>query len=444
MDEVIIHIGNYQLTLFELLNFLIASATSIIVYRFIRFKYSPKIFKSSSVSMRVIKRFNAIFFYLLIASLILFAIVFLKLNYVFSESPDSSQILSVKTLSVAFFIIQVARLGDWIISNIFIHNFFVKRDQSPEETKKLKKRDIESSALSLVQYIVYAIAAIFLLKTFHLDFDLYPRTINGEQVDFKISNFILVILTFLIARLIVWISTQILLYRFYKEKDVNVGGQYAINQLLKYIIYVIAFIISLQYLGINMTLILGGAAALLVGIGLGLQQTFNDFFSGLVLLFERSVAVGDIMDVDGHVGVVKRIGLRSSLIETLDNITVVVPNSHLVSQSVINWTHFDSKVRFKLQIGVAYGTDANLVKEILLKIADNNPYILDKPAPFVRFSAFGESSLDFILFFFSKNYLVIEDIQSDLRFEINQAFQEHNISIPFPHRHVIVHKPEDQ
>jgi small-conductance mechanosensitive channel len=233
------------------------------------------------------------------------------------------------------------------------------------------------------------------------------------------------------------------LYRFYKEKDVNVGGQYAINQLLKYVIYVAAFVISLQYLGINMTLILGGAAALLVGIGLGLQQTFNDFFSGLVLLFERSVAVGDILDVDGHVGVVKRIGLRSSLVETLANITVVVPNSHLVSQSVINWTHFDSKVRFDIPIGVAYGTNAQLVKEILLEVAEQNPYILDKPAPFIRFNAFGESSLDFILFFFSKNYLVIEDIRSDLRFEINKAFLENNISIPFPHRHVIVHNPED-
>ena len=388
------------------------------------------------------KRFNAILFYLLVGSLILFAIVFLKLNYVFRQTADSSQILSIKTLSIAFFIIQLARLGDWIISNIFIHNFFIKRDQSVEEIKKTKKRDVESSALSLVQYIVYAIAAIFLLKTFHLDFDLYPRTINGEQVDFKISNFILVILTFLIARLVVWILTQILLYRFYKEKDVNVGGQYAINQLLKYLIYVGAFVISLQYLGINMTLILGGAAALLVGIGLGLQQTFNDFFSGLVLLFERTVAVGDILEVDGHVGVVKQIGLRSSLVETLANITVVVPNSHLVSQSVINWTHFDSKVRFNLPISVAYGSDAQLVKEILLDVAKENPYILDKPAPFIRFNAFGESSLDFILFFFSKNYLVIEDIQSDLRFEINKVFLENNISIPFPHRHVIVHKPE--
>ena len=443
MEQVIINIGNYQLTLFELLNFLIASVVCLFVFRLIRFKYAPKIFKQSDVSSNVIKRFNAILFYLLVGSLILFAIIFLKLNYVFRQTADASQILSIKTLSIAFFIIQLARLGDWIISNIFIHNFFINRDQSVEEIKKTKKRDVESSALSLVQYIVYAIAAIFLLKTFHLDFDLYPRTINGEQVDFKISNFILVILTFLIARLVVWISTQILLYRFYKEKDVNVGGQYAINQLLKYLIYVGAFVISLQYLGINMTLILGGAAALLVGIGLGLQQTFNDFFSGLVLLFERTVAVGDILEVDGHVGVVKRIGLRSSLVETLANITVVVPNSHLVSQSVTNWTHFDSKVRFNLPISVAYGSDAQLVKEILLDVAEGNPYILDKPAPFIRFNAFGESSLDFILFFFSKNYLVIEDIQSDLRFEINKVFLENNISIPFPHRHVIVHKPED-
>jgi len=442
MEQVLVQIGAYELTLFELLNFIIASAVSILIYRVVRYKYSPKLFSRSDLGPRAKKRFNTILFVLLVSALTLFAIIFLKLNYVFHETEDSSQILSIKTLSIAFFIIQLARLGDWILSNLFIHNYFIKRDRSEEDPKK-SKREIESSAFSLVQYIVYAIATIFLLKNFHLDFDLYPRTINGEQVDFKISNFILVILTFLIARLTIWLSTQILLYRFYKDKDVNVGGQFAINQLLKYVIYIIAFIISLQNLGINMTLILGGAAALLVGIGLGLQQTFNDFFSGLVLLFERSVAVGDILEVDGHVGVVKRIGLRSSLVETLDNITVVVPNSHLVSQSVTNWTHYDSKVRFKINISVAYGTDADFVRKILLEVADNNPYILDKPSPFVRFTAFGESSLDFILFFFSKNYLVIEDINSDLRFAINKAFAENNISIPFPHRHVIVHKADE-
>ncbi|MBT8189983.1 MAG: mechanosensitive ion channel, partial [Bacteroidia bacterium] len=188
--------------------------------------------------------------------------------------------------------------------------------------------------------------------------------------------------------------------------------------------------------GINMTLPLGGAAALLVGIGLGLQQTFNDFISGIVLLFERSVSVGDVLEFEGTVGTIKEIGLRSSIVETRENISLIVPNHLLVNNKVINWTHFSDKVRFEINIGVAYGSDAALVKKILLDIADQNPYVLQYPSPIVRLKQFGESSLDFTLYFFSRNYMVIEDIKSDIRLEINRMFNEFNITIPFPQRDV--------
>ena len=232
------------------------------------------------------------------------------------------------------------------------------------------------------------------------------------------------------------------LYSFYRNQNVDQGAQFAINQLLKYVIYTFAIVMALEHLGINMTLLLGGAAALLVGIGLGLQQTFNDFISGVVLLFEQSVAVGDVLEVDNTIGVVKRIGMRSSILETRGNISFILPNSKLVNEKVINWTHLSSKVRFDLPLSVAYGSDTKLVKKILMDVAKENPYIIQYPAPFVRFNAFAESSLDFSLYFFSRNYMIIEDIKSDLRFSIDQAFRENNISIPFPQRDIRIRKEE--
>jgi len=237
--------------------------------------------------------------------------------------------------------------------------------------------------------------------------------------------------------------TQLVLYGYYRKKDINVGTQFAINQLLKYVIYVLAIIIAIENLGFHMTVIWGGLAALLVGIGLGLQQTFNDFFSGLILLFERSVEVGDVLEIEGLVGTVKRIGLRASLVETRENFSVIVPNSKLVTQNVINWSHFDNKVRFKISIGVAYGSDAEKVKKVLIETAKKNPYLIDYPPPFVRLTDFADSSMQFELHFWSRNFIIIEDVRSDLRFAINQAFNENGIHIPFPQRDIWIRKAGD-
>ena len=271
---------------------------------------------------------------------------------------------------------------------------------------------------------------------------LFQKSINGEIVSIKTSNILYAILIILVARLVVWVVTQIFLYGVYRNKNIEVGSRYAINQLVKYVIYIFAIIMALDVFGINMNILLGGAAALLVGIGLGLQQTFNDFISGIVLLFERSVSVGDVLEIDGEVGRVKEIGLRSSTLLTRGNIRLVVPNHKLVNEKVINWNHNSEIVRFDIPVGVAYASDTSLVKKCLIKSVKSSPYVLDYPAPFVRFQEFGASSLDFQLYFFSKNLMVIEDIKSDIRFEINKLFRENDISIPFPQRDVRIYKEE--
>ena len=279
------------------------------------------------------------------------------------------------------------------------------------------------------RYIVYTIALLYTVRIFKID---YQQEVGGINLSF--NNILFGVLIILIARLLIWFTTQVFLKRYYQRENVNVGSQYAINQLIKYVIFVIAALLAFDNLGIEMTVLWGGAAALLVGLGLGLQQTFMDLVSGLILLFERSVEVGDIVKVDNLVGSITQIGLRTSNLMTRENINVIIPNSKLTVDNVVNWSHANTQVRFSVSIGVAYGSDTKLVKKTLLAVAAENPYVIKAPGPFVRFIEFGESSLNMELHFWTRNLLISEDIKSDLRFAINEAFAENEIDIPFPQR----------
>ena len=342
--------------------------------------------------------------------------------------------IRISTLLQAVMILFLARLLDWVISNVLIDRYYRQRDK-PRGTHTRKYN--EKSASRTVQFAVYIIAIILILRSFQIDYTLHDIPLGKEEVfSLKISNIFIAILIILIARLIVWAMTQIFLYTLYRNREIDEGAQYAINQILKYVIYTLAVIYAIQTIGVQSTLILGGLAALLVGIGLGLQQTFNDFFSGLILLLERSVKIGDVLEVDGMVGTVQSIGIRASIVETRDNLSVVVPNSKLVTQNVTNWSHNDDKVRFWITLGVAYGSETEMVKKLLIQVANENPYVIDYPAPFVRFIDFADSSLNFELHFYSRNYIVIEDVKSDLRFEIDRQFRKHGVHIPFPQRDV--------
>jgi len=187
----------------------------------------------------------------------------------------------------------------------------------------------------------------------------------------------------------------------------------------------------LDTIGLKLNVLLAGSAALLVGIGLGLQNTFNDFISGLILLFEGSIRVGDILQVDNEVVKIKRIGMRTSEAINRNDIVIILPNSLITTNKVINWSHQSKKTRFKIDVGVAYGSDVNLVMDILKKSAFEHPEITDKESIAVLFLDFGNSSLDFRLLFFSSNIFRIEKVKSEIRIIINRKFIENNITIPF-------------
>ncbi|MEM6723505.1 MAG: mechanosensitive ion channel domain-containing protein [Bacteroidota bacterium] len=258
------------------------------------------------------------------------------------------------------------------------------------------------------------------------------RLFEGTSYEFRVARLLGAFAILFIARILIWLITKRILPSYYRRKSIDIGGQFAFNQILKYVIYVVAILTAIQSLGLNLTVLLGGFAALAVGIGLGLQQTFNDFASGLILLFERSIEVGDVVEVDGHIGKVLKIGMRTCEVETRDNKSIIVPNSKLVTESAHNWDHRSKEMRFFVPLGVEYGTDPEVVKKMLLEIAEAHPKVMENPPPAVRFVNFNNFSLDFELWFWSLELMGIEDVKSDLNFAIEKAIKKYGIGIPFP------------
>lgn len=341
--------------------------------------------------------------------------------------------ITINHIFEIFSLFSIALLLDWMISHVVLRNRFRKRE-APVRPSFDHQRTNEKKATKLVRYIVYLYIGQVLLKRLDLDFVLFQREIKAELFTVHLSDMMVAIMIMMAAKVLVWFITQVTLYRMYKSKDLDEGIQYAINQLVMYVVYVVAFLFALDRIVSDMSIIYGGAAALLVGVGLGLQQTFNDFFSGLVLLFERSVMVGDILEIDGQVGRVLKIGLRASRIETRNSVSMLVPNSKLVNQAVTNWTHYDNIVRFQVEVGVAYGSDTTLVKQLLLQAANSVEDVLEKPASFVRLNDFGDNALIFTLYFFSTQVMTAENVRSDVRFEIDRLFRANHINIPYPQR----------
>ena len=425
-------IGDQIITVGQLALAIILVILLFILYRIALKKFFPRVFETTEISENERLKVNRFLIGLGLIFFLLCLVLILKLDFMLYEKDGVR--VSVLTIIRAAMFFQVMRLFHWLISNLFIHNYYIRRNQKEGAINYENSEDSESGARKTLKYIFILIIASYLIRSFSWDLTLYERIINNVAVKFGISNILYALLVIMIARIIVWAITQLFLLGVYKTRKMEVGSRYAINQLVKYIVYVFAIIFALDAFGINMNILLGGAAALLVGIGLGLQQTFNDFISGLVLLFERSVSVGDVLEVDGEIGTIKEIGLRSTRMETRGNIDLLLPNHKLVNEKVINWNHNNNKVRFEINVGVAYGSDTSIVKKLLLASVTNNPYVIEFPSPFVRFQNFGDSSLDFSLYFFTRNLIIIEDIKSDIRLEIDKLFRAHKIEIPFPQR----------
>ena len=258
----------------------------------------------------------------------------------------------------------------------------------------------------------------------------------GTKFNFTVWSLIEVLILFAISYLIFFIIRKAI----YNSKKLDKAKKYSFSNLIKYVIYVITFALVLHILGFNLKFVMAGSAALLVGIGLGLQNLFSDFVSGIILLVDSSIKVDDILDIDGLVCKVEKINLRTTLVLTRGDKFILLPNTLLTKNKIVNWTHSENRTRFDVQVGVDYSSDINLVMRLMKEACKVQKEVLKEPEPFVRFTDFGSSSLDFVLYFWVDDVFRAEKVKSEIRIEIFKRFNENNIIIPFPQRVLHVEK----
>lgn len=252
----------------------------------------------------------------------------------------------------------------------------------------------------------------------------------------SVYSLVLLLAVYMAVRVLLGVFGRFLL-KFAEKRNIETGRRHSFHLLFQYFIWTVAVVIMLSVAGLHFTWLLASSAALLVGLGLGLQQTFSDVLSGIILLFEGTVEKGDIIEVDGVVGLIEEIHLRTTNFRNRDDQVMIIPNHKFVNDKVVNWSHDNFVSRFGVVVGVSYNSDIQKVKKILLDCAFANSDVItkiDSQKPKVRLDNFGDSSVDFTLLFYSSNLFRIETTKSDLRFAIWDAFQQNSVEIPFPQR----------
>lgn len=282
-------------------------------------------------------------------------------------------------------------------------------------------------------------------------------TITESTVWEKISEFLSIsvkfskdieisVLDIFILVTVIFVTTLFLriVYRILTRKvpEHDKGKFNVVFGYFRWLVYVVIFLITLDSVGVNVTTVFAASAALLIGIGLALQTFFQDIISGIFILVDQSVQVGDIIELDGKVGRVEEIKLRTTRAVTIDNKVLIIPNHLYLTKILYNWTQNGSVTRENVEVGVAYGSDVQLVKKLLIDVANKHESILSEPEPLVLFTDFGDSSLNFRLVFTLNDSFIASIPKSDLRFEIDRVFRENGITIPFPQRdiHIIEKK----
>lgn len=267
-----------------------------------------------------------------------------------------------------------------------------------------------------------------------LEWILTFQVIKFEKVNITIGKILILIVIIIFARILSKLIFLLLRKNFSKKSWIDEGKEYTIFKLTKYGLYGFAFLMGLTSIGIDIKLILTGLGALLVGIGFGLQYLFYDLVAGLVILFEGPVKVGDVIEVNGLVARVQQIDIRTSKVLTRDGKYIIIPNSNLVGEKVVNWSHGSELTRFNIVVRVKFGSDTALVKEILYGCALRHPDVSKNREIIVWFEDFGENGLQFSVYFWARKTWVVETLLSEIRFDIDKQFRENGITVPWPQR----------
>nr|WP_321226465.1 mechanosensitive ion channel domain-containing protein [uncultured Psychroserpens sp.] len=293
-----------------------------------------------------------------------------------------------------------------------------------QDLSKIEETIIESSAWGNIKEFMGQ----------HVDF--------GNDISISIFDVLIVITVIFITTLILRLVLRIITRNLPPDDK---GKFNVVFGYFRWLIYLVILLVTLNTVGINITAVFAASAALLIGIGLALQTLFQDIISGVFILVDQTVHVGDIIEIDGKVGRVEEIKLRTTRAVTIDNKVLVIPNHLYLENSLYNWTQNGTTTRENVEVGVAYGSDVQLVKKLLLQAARTHPDVISSPEPTVVFTNFGDSSLDFKLVFTLADSFKAQFPKSDIRFEIDKLFRENNVSIPFPQRDIhIIQKPKEK
>jgi len=371
--------------------------------------------------------------------------VFSIFDWTFKLGPYNANIYMV--------LLWIAIFGVGFLINKIIKKYlkrFLKNTNIRIEGKKIAFLKLLTQGLLLITFI--CAFQVFKLGDINTDVALGDfldyKLINLENIKVSVVDVILIILIFIFARIAVNLFRLYFNKRFKDTDGYDEGTEYVYIQVTKYIIYTFAIIFVLKIISNDVTIILGGAGALLVGIGLGMQDIFRDFISGIILLFEGTIKVGDVIEIeDPNAGMplvakVLKINVRTSKIETRDGNVLIVPNSKLTQDNVENWSFGTELTRFNICVGIAYGSNTELVKDLLKQAALSHPKVKKTKPVFVMLRNFGDNALEMELFFWADQNWAIEVYKSEIRFEIDRLFREYKVDIPFPQR--TVHLPKEK
>lgn len=254
-----------------------------------------------------------------------------------------------------------------------------------------------------------------------------------HAISISVKGILLVLLVIIVTSILLNLLRKVLTRKLPDEDKIKFKILFSYG---KWLVYLIILLSTFHAIGINVTAVFAASAALLIGVGLALQTLIQDIIAGVLILLDQTIHVGDIVEIEGKVGRVEEIKLRTTRAVTIDNKVLIIPHHLYLTNSLYNWTQNGSETRENLTVGVAYGSDINKVKELLLQVANNHESTIKDPPPLVLFTNFGDSSLDFKLIFTLNDSFQGSIPKSDMRFEIDRLFKEHNITIPFPQRDV--------
>ncbi|MBN9285662.1 MULTISPECIES: mechanosensitive ion channel domain-containing protein [unclassified Flavobacterium] len=261
------------------------------------------------------------------------------------------------------------------------------------------------------------------------------KLIDTRNIDFSVVNLIVLVVALMMTGVVLKFILKVITRKIPAE-DKN--KFVSVFQFFKYIVYLFVVMFTLHSSGVNMNVFLTASAALFVGIGLALQTFFQDIISGILMILDQSLHIGDIIEVDGKVGQVTEIRLRTTRAVTRNDRVMIIPNHKFMSETLFNWTQNNSTNRDQVSVGVAYGSDVRLVKKLLEDCVRETEGVLTDKEVIAIFEDFGDSALNFSVFFYVGNGMRTPRVQSEIRFKIEEAFRQHKISIPFPQSEVTI------